>query len=61
MAFVKTTPKTIFEFLVKYHATETLLRSKGLNDAIDPIIICNTKHRFLVAEQCQQLKLITQQ
>ena len=34
---------------------ETILRLKGLENLSDPIIVCNTKHRFLVAEQCQQI------
>jgi mannose-1-phosphate guanylyltransferase/mannose-6-phosphate isomerase len=34
---------------------ETILRLKGLDDLSDPIIICNADHRFLVAEQCQQI------
>jgi mannose-1-phosphate guanylyltransferase/mannose-6-phosphate isomerase len=34
---------------------ETILRLKGLDNLTDPIIICNTDHRFLVAEQCQQI------
>jgi len=34
---------------------ETILRLKGLSNLADPIIICNVEHRFLVAEQCQQI------
>jgi mannose-1-phosphate guanylyltransferase/mannose-6-phosphate isomerase len=34
---------------------ETILRLNGLGDLADPIIICNVEHRFLVAEQCQQI------
>jgi len=34
---------------------ETILRLNGLDKLTDPIIICNTEHRFLVAEQCQQI------
>jgi len=34
---------------------ETILRLKGLDDLADPIIVCNADHRFLVAEQCQQI------
>jgi len=37
---------------------ETILRLKGLNNLADPIIICNVDHRFLVAEQCQQIDII---
>ena len=34
---------------------ETLLRLKGLKDLSDPIIICNNNHRFLAAEQLNQI------
>ena len=34
---------------------ETILRLNGLDNLTDPIIICNADHRFLVAEQCQQI------
>lgn len=34
---------------------ETILRLSGLDNLTDPIIICNADHRFLVAEQCQQI------
>jgi mannose-1-phosphate guanylyltransferase/mannose-6-phosphate isomerase len=34
---------------------ETILRLGGLDNLADPIIICNADHRFLVAEQCQQI------
>ena len=34
---------------------ETILRLNGLDDLSDPIIVCNADHRFLVAEQCQQI------
>ena len=34
---------------------ETILRLNGLDSLSDPIIICNAGHRFLVAEQCQQI------
>ena len=34
---------------------ETILRLNGLDNLADPIIICNANHRFLVAEQCQQI------
>jgi mannose-1-phosphate guanylyltransferase/mannose-6-phosphate isomerase len=37
---------------------ETILRLNGLDNLADPIIICNTDHRFLVAEQCQQIDII---
>jgi mannose-1-phosphate guanylyltransferase/mannose-6-phosphate isomerase len=34
---------------------ESMLRLEGLDNLTDPIIICNNDHRFLVAEQCQQI------
>jgi mannose-1-phosphate guanylyltransferase/mannose-6-phosphate isomerase len=34
---------------------DTILRLNGLDNLADPIIICNADHRFLVAEQCQQI------
>ena len=34
---------------------ETILRLRGVDNLTDPIIICNADHRFLVAEQCQQI------
>ncbi len=36
---------------------ETILRLNGLDNLTDPIIICNVEHRFLVAEQCQQINI----
>jgi len=36
---------------------ETILRLSGLDNLADPIIICNADHRFLVAEQCQQIDI----
>jgi len=36
---------------------ETLLRLDGLDNITDPIIICNTEHRFIVAEQCQKINI----
>ena len=37
---------------------ETILRLNGLKNLADPVIICNVDHRFLVAEQCQQIDII---
>ncbi|MBT3738932.1 MAG: mannose-1-phosphate guanylyltransferase/mannose-6-phosphate isomerase, partial [Candidatus Marinimicrobia bacterium] len=34
---------------------ETLLRLKGVNNLSEPIVICNDDHRFLVAEQLNQI------
>jgi mannose-1-phosphate guanylyltransferase/mannose-6-phosphate isomerase len=36
---------------------ETILRLSGLEYIEDPIIICNSEHRFLVADQCQQINI----
>ena len=36
---------------------DTILRLSGLDSLADPIIVCNADHRFLVAEQCQQIGL----
>jgi len=36
---------------------ETILRLSGLENLADPIIVCNADHRFLVAEQCQQIDI----
>ncbi len=36
---------------------ETILRLNGLKNLSKPIIVCNEDHRFLVAEQCQQIGL----
>jgi len=37
---------------------ETIMRLNGLDDLLDPIIICNSSHRFIVAEQCRQIGVI---
>ena len=36
---------------------ETILRLNGLDNLANPIIVCNSDHRFLVAEQCQQIDI----
>jgi mannose-1-phosphate guanylyltransferase/mannose-6-phosphate isomerase len=36
---------------------ETILRLNGIDNLVDPIIVCNADHRFLVAEQCQQIDI----
>jgi len=36
---------------------ETILRLSGLDNIADPIVVCNADHRFLVAEQCQQIDI----
>lgn len=39
---------------------DTALRLKGM-EAMDPLVICNEDHRFLVAEQLQQLEMCQSQ
>jgi len=36
---------------------ETILRLNGLDNLANPIIVCNADHRFLVADQCQQIDI----
>lgn len=36
---------------------QTLLRLKGLEDLQDPIVVCSNEHRFVVAEQLQQIEV----
>ena len=36
---------------------ETILRLRGLDNLTDPIVVCNADHRFLAAEQCQQIDI----
>ena len=36
---------------------EAILSLSGLNNLADPIIVCNVDHRFIVAEQCQQIDI----
>jgi mannose-1-phosphate guanylyltransferase/mannose-6-phosphate isomerase len=36
---------------------ETILRLIGLDNLTEPIIVCNEEHRFIVAEQCQQINI----
>lgn len=36
---------------------ETLLRLQGLDQLINPVIVCNNDHRFIVAEQLLQIKI----
>jgi mannose-1-phosphate guanylyltransferase/mannose-6-phosphate isomerase len=36
---------------------ETLIRLKGLDTLSSPLVICNEKHRFIVAEQMQQIDI----
>ena len=34
---------------------QTMLRLKGVDDLTDPVIVCNENHRFIVAEQLNQI------
>ena len=34
---------------------ETIIRLDGIDNVADPIIICNSDHRFLVAEQLREI------
>ena len=36
---------------------ETILRLKGLQNIESAIIVCNSEHRFLVAEQCKEINI----
>ncbi|SVB56049.1 uncharacterized protein METZ01_LOCUS208903, partial [marine metagenome] len=36
---------------------ETILRLDGIENLSAPIIVCNSDHRFIVAEQLQQIKV----
>ena len=52
-------PKQFLPFLGnKTMFQETILRLKGIENIVDPIIICNSNHRFIVAEQLQQIGII---
>ena len=52
-------PKQYLPFLGKKTMfQETILRLKGIKNIVDPIIICNSNHRFIVAEQLQQIGII---
>lgn len=52
-------PKQFLPFLGKKSMfQETILRLKGIENIVDPIIICNSNHRFIVAEQLQQISII---
>ena len=52
-------PKQFLPFLGnKTMFQETILRLKGIENIVDPIIICNSNHRFIIAEQLQQIGII---
>lgn len=36
---------------------ETLMRLSGLENILNPIIICNSSHRFIVTEQCRKVEI----
>jgi mannose-1-phosphate guanylyltransferase/mannose-6-phosphate isomerase len=36
---------------------ETILRLNGIENLSDPIIVCNTNHRFLAAKQCHDINI----
>jgi mannose-1-phosphate guanylyltransferase/mannose-6-phosphate isomerase len=37
---------------------DTILRLEGIENLAEPIIICNSEHRFIVAEQLRQIKIL---
>ena len=52
-------PKQFLPFLGnKTMFQETILRLKGIENIVDPIIICNSNHRFIVAEQLQEIGIM---
>ena len=36
---------------------ETILRVKGANDIVDPIVICNASYRYIIAEQLREINV----
>jgi mannose-1-phosphate guanylyltransferase/mannose-6-phosphate isomerase len=49
-------PKQLLKlFGEKTMLQQTLLRLKGLPDLAPPIVVCNEEHRFMVAEQLQEI------
>jgi mannose-1-phosphate guanylyltransferase / mannose-6-phosphate isomerase len=52
-------PKQYINLLGGYSMLqETILRLNGLINKIEPIIVCNHKHRFIVAEQLNEIQLV---
>jgi mannose-1-phosphate guanylyltransferase/mannose-1-phosphate guanylyltransferase/mannose-6-phosphate isomerase len=51
-------PKQLLALVDERHSLlqSTLLRAAALPGAQPPLLVCNTEHRFLVAEQCQALQ-----
>ena len=51
-------PKQYQSLVGKYTLfQETILRLEGIENLSAPIIVCNSDHRFIVAEQLQQIKV----
>ncbi|MES2204466.1 MAG: mannose-1-phosphate guanylyltransferase/mannose-6-phosphate isomerase [Pseudomonadota bacterium] len=49
-------PKQLLALASKYSMLqETVLRLSGFADVGDPIVVCNQEHRFIIAEQLQQI------
>ena len=47
-------PKQLLPLVNSYTMLQnTVLRSVGIPDITDPILVCNADHRFMVAEQGQ--------
>ena len=39
---------------------ETIMRLSGLESIVNPIVICNDNHRFMVAEQLREIEVTTE-
>ena len=51
-------PKQFLTFINELTMLQnTILRLDGLDGVLSPIIVCNSDHRFLVAEQCKQINI----
>lgn len=51
-------PKQFLNFFGEYSLfQETALRVKGLEDFSEPLIICNSEHRFMAAEELQKINI----
>jgi mannose-1-phosphate guanylyltransferase len=52
----KNKPKQFLSLFGEYSLFQnTLSRLSGLQDIDSPLIVCNTEHRFMVAEQSQEI------
>jgi len=50
-------PKQFLPLLSKYSLfQETLIRTSELKTTLSPLVICNSDHRFIIAEQAQEVK-----